>query len=241
MIAFVKENAALLVDALQIVTDGMNIWSVLLGIAAYVLFALGLYALAKHRAIDRPWLAWLPIGNLWILGCLADQYRKIVLGKEKTNSKDRLFWINVVAAGLLIAIIVLVAVGLSYITENAPIMSVSSDVLKELEGLSGDKLSEGYLRLMAEMISTDEDLARTVNIGLIGFSILAIMLTVAVVNLAVEKYKALYFLYASCLPKHAVWFLVVSIVLGVEAVFVFVCRKQNQGMPHDKKGRIQVI
>lgn len=241
MIEFIKENGALLVDALQIVTDGLNVWTVLLGIAGYVLLSLGLYALAKHRLVDRPWLAWLPIGNLWILGCLADQYGKIVLGKEKTNRKDRLFWISVVAAGLLIAIIVLMVVGLSYITENAPVMSIPSDVLKELDGLSGDKLLEGYLRLMAEMISTDEDLARTVNTGLIGFGILAVLLTVALVSLTVEKYRALYSLYASCLPKHAVWFLVVSIVLSADPIFTFICRKQHQGMPHDKKGRIQVI
>ena len=241
MIEFIKNHADLVVDALQIVTDRLNIWWLLFYAACYILLSLGLYTLAKRRYIDRPWLAWLPIGNLWILGCLADQYRKVVQDKKDVNSKDRLFWSSVVAAALLVAVIVLVAVGLSYITEKAPIMSVSTEALEELETLSGDQLSEAYLKLMAQMVASNEDVARTVTVGLIGLSVLLVAYAVAVVCLAVEQYKALYFLYTSSLPKHAVWFLVVSIVLSVEAIFVFVCRKQNQGMPHDKKGRIQVM
>ena len=240
MIGFVKENAALLVDALQIVTDRLNFWWLLFYAVSYVLLSLGLSALAKRRCIDRPWLAWLPIGNLWILGCLADQYRKLVK-QENANSKDRLFWAQVVAAAVAIAMIVLLVAGIVYLGENAPSMSVSNEAMDALDTLSGDQLSEAYLQLMAQMVAADENVERTVNLGLIGLAILIVALVVAVVYLEVEKYRALYYLLASSLPKHKVWMLVVSIVLGVEAIFVFVCRKQNQGMPHDKKGRLQVI
>lgn len=241
MIDFVKENAALVVDALEIVTDKLSIGWIIFYIASYILLSLGLSALAKRRAIDRPWLAWIPVGNLWILGCLADQYSTVVKGKQKANSKDRLFWWGLGSIALLVAVIVLLAVGLSYLTEQAPVMSVPKETLAQLDSLSGDQLSEAYFRLMAEMAAANEDVARTVNTGLIGLMILLIAYVVAAIALAVEMYKALYFLYASSLPKHAVWFLVVSIVLGVEAIFVFICRKQHQGMPHDKKGHLQVV
>lgn len=36
----------------------------------YILQSLGLYTVAKRRGINNPWLAWLPIGNVWILGSI---------------------------------------------------------------------------------------------------------------------------------------------------------------------------
>ena len=241
MIEFIKNNAALVVDVLQAVTGMWNIWTILFGAVCFILLSIGLYTLAKHRVIDRPWLAWLPIGNLWILGCLADQYCKVVQGREKVNSKERQVWLGVISVVLLIAIIVLMVSGLSYMVEEIPIMSMSKEMLEQLESLTGDQLLEGYLKLMTEMIEADAEVARNVNTGLIGLCVLLVVSLAAVVWLVVEKYRALYFLYLSCLPKHAVWLLVVSILPGAEALIVFICRKQNQGMPHDKKGRIQVI
>lgn len=241
MLELVKENAALFVDALQLLLDRMSIWWLLFYAACYILMSVGLYTLAKRRVIANPWLAWLPIGNMWILGGLCDQYRKLVKGTEKSNSQKRLLWISVTAVVLLVVIVVLLMAGLAFIAEKAPILSVSNDAIKEMDALTGDARSEAYLKLMAQLISGDRDLSNTVSAGLVVALVLLILLTVAVIDLTVEMYRALYFLYASSLPKHAVWFLVVSIVLNVEAVFVFICRKQNQGMPHDKKGRIQVI
>lgn len=40
----------------------------LLGLAGYVLLSLGLMTLAKRKNIENPWLAWIPIANLYILG-----------------------------------------------------------------------------------------------------------------------------------------------------------------------------
>jgi len=41
-----------------------------IGVAAYVLASLGLMKLAENRRIENPWLAWIPFGNLFILGKL---------------------------------------------------------------------------------------------------------------------------------------------------------------------------
>ena len=37
-------------------------------IAAYIMGSLGHYTIAQRRGIKHPWLAWIPFGNLWILG-----------------------------------------------------------------------------------------------------------------------------------------------------------------------------
>ena len=66
-----------------------------LGIAAYVLLGLGLFALAKNRRIQNPWLAWIPVGNLWLLGCISDQYQYVVNG-QVTNKRKALLVLNIV-------------------------------------------------------------------------------------------------------------------------------------------------
>ena len=42
-----------------------------IGLTSYILMSLGLYKLAKNRGIDAPWLAWIPVGNAYIMGCLS--------------------------------------------------------------------------------------------------------------------------------------------------------------------------
>lgn len=61
--------------------------SSLLGIAGYVLSAIALYTIAQRRGLNRPWLAWIPIVNCWILGSLSDQYRYVVKGEIKSKRK----------------------------------------------------------------------------------------------------------------------------------------------------------
>ena len=56
-------------------------------IASYVLNSLGMYTIAQRRGIDKPWLAWIPIGSAWILGCISDQYRYVVKGEHKAKRK----------------------------------------------------------------------------------------------------------------------------------------------------------
>lgn len=241
MIGFIKNNATSVVNAIQAVLAVCNIWTLLLAAVSLILLALGLYRLAKHRAIDKPWLAWLPIGNLWILGALADQFCKVVCGKEKVNSATRLAWLSAICLVLLIAIAALIATGLTYMVDEVPVMNLTTQMQEELSSLTGDALLAGYVKLMAQMVESNATVARTVNTGLIGLCVLLAGWAAAGLWLAVEKYRALYFLYRSCLPRHAVWLLVVSILPVADAVIVFICRKQNQGMLHDKKGRIQVF
>lgn len=48
-----------------------------------ILSALALFAVAWSWGIRRPWLALIPVADLWMLGSLSDSYQKRVRGKEK--------------------------------------------------------------------------------------------------------------------------------------------------------------
>ncbi len=63
------------------------IFALVLGIAFYVLQSLSTYTIAKRRGIHKPWLAWIPVGNMWILGSIADQYQYVAKGKVKNRRK----------------------------------------------------------------------------------------------------------------------------------------------------------
>lgn len=65
-----------------------------LAITAYVMGSLGMYTIAKRRGIRNPWLAWLPVGESWILGCICDQYQCVAKGKT-TNRRKILLVLNI--------------------------------------------------------------------------------------------------------------------------------------------------
>lgn len=58
-----------------------------LSILFYVFNALGFYTVAKRRGIREPWLAWIPVANLWVMGCISDQYQYVVKGKVTNRRK----------------------------------------------------------------------------------------------------------------------------------------------------------
>ena len=83
--------------------------STLLSIATYVLTALALYTVAKRRGLNRPWMAWIPVVNCWIIGSLSDQYRYVVKNEIKTKRKALLV-LNIISAALGIAMVVICVV-----------------------------------------------------------------------------------------------------------------------------------
>ena len=75
----------------------------LIGIATYVLSALGLY----------PWLAWIPVASAWIVGSLSDQYRYVVNGENKSKRKV-LLTLNIITTVLSL---VMVACGIGMVAQ----------------------------------------------------------------------------------------------------------------------------
>lgn len=69
------------------INDILRVPSVLLSVATYVLTALALYTIAQRRGIHKPWLAWIPVVNCWLLGSLSDQYQYVVGGVNKSKRK----------------------------------------------------------------------------------------------------------------------------------------------------------
>ena len=82
------------------------------GIAAYVLRALGIYSIAKRRGINHPWMSWVPVLDLWVLGCVSDQYQYVVKGKVK-NKRKWLLGLNIVLAVIYIVFFVLCGVAIA--------------------------------------------------------------------------------------------------------------------------------
>lgn len=80
---------------------GLGVYALvgIFAVVAYVMGSLGVYTIAVDRGIKHPWLAWLPYGNLWILGSIADQYQYVSFGIFRSRRK--------VLLGLQIAITVL--------------------------------------------------------------------------------------------------------------------------------------
>ena len=68
----------------------------------WIISALSLQAIARRRGIRNAWLAWVPVGNEWILGSIADQYQHLIQGKI-TARRKLLVWLNVGYAMLIIA------------------------------------------------------------------------------------------------------------------------------------------
>lgn len=84
----------------------------LVSIAIYVFTALALYTIAKRRGIVAPWLAWVPVARLWVLGSLSDQYRYLTQGQLKHKRITLLVWKGVswvLTGGIVVSAIAAIA------------------------------------------------------------------------------------------------------------------------------------
>lgn len=177
-----------------------------LGIVMYILQSLGMYTIAQRRGIRHPWLAWLPVLNMWILGSISDQYRYVVRGQIRNRRK----WLLVLSIVMLA--LSLAAVG-GYV---AVLVDIAMQIPDITYVISGQLPGGGVLP------------------ALWVFGVIAAVWVLAVVA-TVLQYACLYDLYASCTPNYKVLFLVLSILFNVTMPFlVFACRKKDDGMPPRK-------
>lgn len=75
----------------------------LISLVTYIFTAMGLFTLAQRRKICNPWLAWIPVAQLWVLGSLSDQYQRKV--HHRTTRRRRLL---ILLTALLIALVFIV-------------------------------------------------------------------------------------------------------------------------------------
>ena len=94
-----------------------------ISIVAYVFQSVSMYSIANRRGIKNPWLSWVPLGNLWMLGCISDQYRYVAKGQVK-NKRKSLLILGVVMSllavvTLVIAMVVMIgAIGSEYMSDS---------------------------------------------------------------------------------------------------------------------------
>lgn len=177
-----------------------------LGIAMYILQSLGMYTIANRRGIKHPWMAWLPVTNMWILGSIADQYQYVAKGQVRNRRK--------VLLGLDIAVIALYIV-LMVVYVGMFVNLIFS--IPEFEYMAEAEVMEMLLVPMLSMIG-----------------IVLVMWVLAIIAM-VFQYICLYNLFASCNPEHKTLFTVLSILFSITMpFFIFACRKKDLGMPPRK-------
>ena len=76
-----------------------------ISLVAYIFQSIGLYSIAKRRGIKAPGLAWVPVGSMWILGSIADQFDYVRTGQVK-KKRVALLWLTLVTFILTIIIFV---------------------------------------------------------------------------------------------------------------------------------------
>ena len=183
----------------------MNAGSSLMSIAIYIFTALSLYTIAKRRDIRRPWMAWVPVANAWLLGSIADQYRYVAKGETKNKRKVL----------LVLRIINAVLVAVFFVVFLAMIFKLVMEVTT---------------------FSMDEEELLMSVMGSLGGMVAMIPPFCAVsIAYAIIYYMALYDIYESCDPGNKVLYLVIGIFVGIaQAVFLFICRNKDGGMPPRK-------
>lgn len=220
---FIAEFLSELEDA----TFSLNFATSGLGVLVYILQALALYTVAKRRGINKPWLAWIPLANVWILGSISDQYQYVVKGQVK-NKRKSLLGLNIAITA--ITFIILSAVVWMFID----MMFIVMDTSALFEPISEDTM-EMLVSNLAYYVGNNAAFLILLSI----LAILAIPLMVLAVIQTVIFYMAMYDLYRSCEPNNSTLYLVLSLVGnvvidGAYSIFMVLCKDKDLGMPPRK-------
>lgn len=101
----------------------------LFGMVTYVLTALAIYTLSRRRGLHKPWLAWVPVVNVWLLGSLSDQYQYVVKGENRSKRK----WLLILQ--VIKAVLTMTAVVLALVTAAGVIFSrTDADMMRSING-----------------------------------------------------------------------------------------------------------
>lgn len=223
----VQELLTELVSGLEDAAFSLNFATSGLGVIVYVLQALALYTIAKRREIKKPWLAWIPVVNVWILGSVSDQYQYVVKHQIK-NKRKVLLGLNIAMAAIS-AVILVAAVWMLIVLI---LMAVSIPAISDAETLISNLMYyAGSNAVLANLLA------------LAG--LLALPLSVLVVIHTVYFYMALYDLFRSCDPQNSTLYIVLGlvgnvVVDGAYAIFMILCKDKDLGMP-PRKEEPQVI
>ena len=182
-------------------------------VVSYVLHSLSLYTIAGKRKIANGWLSWIPVGEGWILGSIADQYQLEVRSCEK-NRRKILLGLHLGALAVQIPMLIAEAAIIAEVLHTLPAVSGTLDVLS--------KIPEGLQQL---------DMSRIMVPGVV-FAVCSFLNLAVIGCLLVFRYLCYYDLYTSCNPDTKQVFLVLSILIPLTIpFFLFADRKKEHGMP----------
>ncbi len=77
-----------------------------ISLICYIFTSLGYHTIAKRRGIGKAWLAWVPVGELWILGSISDRYQLQTHYRTK-NKRKTLLWLQVILIVLFVLMLIL--------------------------------------------------------------------------------------------------------------------------------------
>lgn len=219
-----KEALMEVLGELESGTFSLNFASGGLGLLVYVLKAIALYSIATRREIKNPWLAWVPVGDLWILGSLSDQYQYVVK-KQVKNKRKVLLGLGIATTVIVIVFVAVVAWML------IDLLFVATDILDVI-----DQSAEDFIEVLASNLVY---YFGNNIIVLSLLSLLAIPLAVLATIQTVYFYIALYDVFCSSDPKNSTLYIVLSIVgnfmvEGVYCIFLMLCKDKDLGMPPRK-------
>lgn len=193
-------------EAITAMLSGFLSWipSFGFGILSYVFTGVTLYTVARRRGIDKPWLAWIPVVNVWLIGSLSDQYQYVVRGQYKSRRKV-LLALSIVNFVLLTAICILGGVLVANVVMNYIVSPAAVE---------------------------DWELVRMLMSPVMGIMGLAIVMGGVGIAYAIVYFIALYDVYRSMDPDNSTLYLVLSILIPVtEPFFLFFNRQKDGGMP----------
>ena len=126
-----------------------------LGVAMYVLSSLGMYKIAQRRGIRNPWLSWIPVGNMWILGCISDQYQYLVKGKIRNRRKVLIGLEVATAVSYFLYAVAQVVTALSFGAADVPMAVVAVLYVVMNAGLSIVLMVFSYIAYYDLFVSCD--------------------------------------------------------------------------------------
>ncbi len=161
----------------------------LFALADYIIYSLGLYGVASKRGISLAGLAWLPVGNLWVIGAIVDSYEQY---KENHFKKWKVL-LPVMTAVAVAAYIFFYVAYYVLIFSTMPVMS----------GMPFDESSE-------ESVGTFFAL-----MFVFLFVIIALFAVIAFVMVAMQALNtiALYKMYENISPKKAIKYTLLSLIV----------------------------
>ena len=201
----IAETVGVIASVLTFFAGG-SLLSLAVCVTLYIFQALGLYTIAMRRGIKNPWLAWLPITNMWVLGSISDQYRYVFHGQIRNRRKVLIVLSIILAVMAVVLFVSWIAVAVNLILQIPEIMTM-----------------------------TPQKVMGSFSASLLGVAGIGIAMWALAVVAVVFRYVCVFDLYASCSPNNKVLFLILSILFPVILpVFLFACRNQDQGMPPRK-------